>query len=77
VNRAHEIATACEEHGVSLPAAALAFPLTHPSVVSVCVGAHSAEQVERNVLLYAAGVPDTLWPALQRRGLLRSAAMIV
>ena len=57
VARARRIAEVCAEQGVSLPAAALAFPLAHPAVVSVCVGASSPRQVERNVELHAAGVP--------------------
>jgi D-threo-aldose 1-dehydrogenase len=72
VERARRIAAVCAEHGTSLPAAAIAFPLAHPAVVSVCVGARSAEQVERNARLYAAGVPDELWPALREAGLLRA-----
>ena len=51
VRRAGRIADVCERHGVSLPAAALAFPLAHPAVVSVCVGARSAAQVARNAEL--------------------------
>ena len=72
--RARRIAALCEEHGATLPAAALAFPLGHPAVVSVCVGARSPEQVARNVRLYADGVPETLWPALRFEGLLRADA---
>ena len=71
VDRARAIADVCEAHGTTLPAAAIAFPLAHPAVVSVCVGARSPVQVERNVELYAAGVPDDLWPALRVHDLLR------
>ena len=52
VERAERIAEVCERHGTTLPAAALAFPLAHPAVVSVCIGARSSEQVERNAALY-------------------------
>jgi D-threo-aldose 1-dehydrogenase len=71
VARARQLAAACDELGASLPAAAIAFPLAHPAVVSVCVGARSAAQVERNVALHARGVPDELWSGLRERGLLR------
>jgi len=69
--RARRIAAICDDHGTSLPAAAIAFPLEHPAVVSVCVGARSPAQVERNAGLHEVGVPAGLWPALRAAGLLR------
>lgn len=71
LERAVALAEACREQGTTLPAAAVAFPLTDPAVVSVCIGARSAGQVERNALLYDAGVPAGLWPALRERNLIR------
>jgi D-threo-aldose 1-dehydrogenase len=71
VERARRVAEVCAEHGTSLPAAAIAFVLAHPAVVSACIGARSAVQVVRNVGLYAGSVPLELWPALRARGLLR------
>jgi D-threo-aldose 1-dehydrogenase len=72
--RAARIAEVCRAHGTSLPAAALAFAAAHPAVVSVCVGARSAEQIERNAELYAAEVPASLWEELKESGLLRADA---
>jgi D-threo-aldose 1-dehydrogenase len=72
VLRARRMAQICERHGTSLPAAALAFPLAHPAVVSVCVGARSPEQIERNVGLHRSGVPAAVWSDLKEQGLLRS-----
>ena len=74
--RARRMAEICERHGTSLPAAALAFPLAHPAVVSVCVGARSPEQIERNIDLYRSGVPETVWSELQEQGLLRPDAPV-
>lgn len=71
VARARRFAEVCVEYGTSLPAAAIAFPLTHAAVVSVCVGARSPVQIAHDVDLYARGVPTALWPALRGRGLLR------
>jgi D-threo-aldose 1-dehydrogenase len=76
VERARRIAEVCERHGTSLPAAALAFPLAHPAVVSVCVGARSPEEVERNVQLYHAGTPASVWNDLEAEGLLRREAPV-
>jgi D-threo-aldose 1-dehydrogenase len=72
VRRAHQLADVCERHGVSLPAAALAFPLLHPAVTSVCVGARSPDQVARNVALAGAEIPLALWDDLRGRGLVRT-----
>lgn len=70
IERARRIAAVCAEYGTTLPAAAIAYPLVHPAVVSVCVGARSPEQIVRNVQLYRESVPEGLWPALRSRGLL-------
>jgi len=74
IERARAIAAVCERHGTTLPAAAVRFPLGHPAVVSVCIGARSAEQVERNAELYRNQLPDELWLELKAEGLLREDA---
>ncbi len=71
LQRARSIAEVCERHGTSLPSVALAFPLAHPSVVSVCVGARSPEQIEANIDLYRTAVPNSVWAELKERGFLR------
>jgi D-threo-aldose 1-dehydrogenase len=76
IERARAIAGVCERHGTTLPAAAIAFPLGHPAVVSVCVGARSAEQIERNAALYRDRVPPELWHELKAEGLLREDAPV-
>ena len=76
VDRATRIAAVCERHGTTLPAAALAFPLAHPAVVSVCIGAHLPEQVVRNTALGRAAVPGALWVELKEEGLLRRDAPV-
>jgi D-threo-aldose 1-dehydrogenase len=74
VDKARAIAEVCERHGTTLPAAAIAFPLAHPAVVSVCVGARSAAQVRRNATLYREEIDADLWIELKERGLLREDA---
>ena len=76
VLRARRMAEICERHRTSLPAVAVAFPLAHPAVVSVCVGARSPGQIERNVGLYRSGVPAAVWGELKEQGLLRSDAPV-
>ncbi len=76
VERARAIAAVCERHGTSLPAAAIAFPLAHPAVVNVCLGARSPEQVQRNAALHRQGVPRELWGELKAEHLLREDAPV-
>jgi len=74
LDRARAISVICERHGTTLPAAAIAFPLAHPAVVSVCVGARNSVQVELNAANYADDVPTELWGELKAEGLLRDDA---
>jgi D-threo-aldose 1-dehydrogenase len=76
LDRARAMAAICERHGTTLPAAALAFPLAHPAVLSICVGARSAEQVKRNVSLHGQPIPRELWSELKAEGLLRDDAPV-
>ncbi len=76
LDRARTIAAVCERHGTSLPSAAIAFPLAHPAVVSVCLGARSAKQMEQNVALYGEPIAADLWSELQGSGLLRADAPV-
>jgi D-threo-aldose 1-dehydrogenase len=76
VRRARAIAAVCERHGTTLPAAAIAFPLAHPAVRSVCVGARSAEQIEQNASLHHESIAPELWLELKAEGLLREDAPV-
>jgi D-threo-aldose 1-dehydrogenase len=76
VERAQAIARVCERHGTTLPSAALAFPLGHSAVASVCVGARSAAQIERNAARYHEPLPADLWRELKEEGLLRTDAPV-
>lgn len=76
VERAQAIAGICGQHGTTLPAAALAFPLGHQAVASVCVGVRSAAQMARNEVLYGEPIASDLWSELKARGLLRSDAPV-
>lgn len=70
VARTRRLAAVCENHSVTVPQAAIAFPLRHPAVGSVVLGAESAAQLEENVQRYRDGVPDDLWRELAEEGLL-------
>jgi D-threo-aldose 1-dehydrogenase len=70
IARAIAIAEICERHGVTLPDAALAFPLLHPAVVSVVVGVRDRAQMESNIARYSTTIPDDLWVDLHSASLL-------
>ena len=55
--KTRRLAEVCGRHGVPLAAAALQFPLGHPSVAAVIPGAFTADQVSRNVATFRPGDP--------------------
>ena len=62
--RASASRTVCERHGVTLPEAALQFPLREPAVRSVVVGAATPEQVRENARRMEVEIPEALWDEL-------------
>ena len=62
--RAERIADVCERHGVTLPEAALQFPLREPAVRCVVVGAATPEQVRENARRMEVEIPEGLWDEL-------------
>lgn len=59
----------CGEFQVSLRAAALQFPLAHPAIEIVMVGAQSVEQWRDARAMMSAAIPPTFWQALRQRNL--------
>ncbi|GAA3109404.1 aldo/keto reductase [Nonomuraea salmonea] len=70
VVKARRIAAVCERHDVTLPQAALAFPLRHPAVATIVVGARTPKEVQENTTLLDRPVPESLWTDLAAEGLL-------
>ncbi len=70
LEKALAIKAVCERHGVPLRAAAIQFPLGHPAVTTVVIGARSPQQVDDNVAMFEHPVPDALWTDLKAEGLL-------
>jgi D-threo-aldose 1-dehydrogenase len=60
----------CDRHDIPIAAAALQFPLGHPAVRTVLVGARSAEELERDLALFELEIPGGFWADLRRAGLL-------
>lgn len=61
VKRAQALADLAEQHGISLPAAAVAFPYREPAVAAVVLGMRTAGQVEQDVLLRDTVIPEAFW----------------
>jgi D-threo-aldose 1-dehydrogenase len=70
------IEAVCARHSVPLAAAALQFPLGHPSVTSMIPGTTSASNVERNFRLMSHSIPADLWAELKHEGLLHREAPV-
>lgn len=72
IDRARAIADICAAHGVTLPDAAVQFPLRHPAVVSAVLGARDGGQMTEGLERAAVTVPDALWTDLESAGYLRA-----
>ena len=70
--KAQAIRRMCESHGVDPRAAALQYPLRHPAVAAVIPGVWAVSEVEANLDLIAADIPDALWRDLATAGLARA-----
>jgi len=64
IERATRLAEKCARFGVPLRAAAARFPLTHPAVASVLIGARSAAEITDALRLRALDIPAALWDSL-------------
>ena len=76
VDKALGMQSVCDQHGVSLPAAALQFALAHPATQMVMLGVrsadqwHAARQAEREV------IPGDFWQQLRHEGWIPDEAQI-
>jgi aryl-alcohol dehydrogenase-like predicted oxidoreductase len=70
--RARAIRGVCTARGVPMRAAALQFPLGHPAVATVVVGARTPSEVDDTLEMAAIDIPDDLWTDLKERGLMRA-----
>ena len=68
--RAQALAEACARHDVPLAAAAFQFPLAHPAVSTLLVGARSPAELDEDLDLLGLPVPQALWTELRTGELL-------
>lgn len=69
MDRVAKIEAVCKSHKVKIAAAALRFPMTHPSVLSVIPGAATPREVALNIKTMSAKIPKALWKDLKAQGL--------
>lgn len=74
MEKAQRIDAVCRRYNVPLGAAALQFPLGHPSVAAVIPGPNAPEQVARNLEWLRLEIPSDLWAELKAEGLLHPEA---
>ncbi|MEU8485788.1 aldo/keto reductase [Streptomyces sp. NPDC048641] len=70
LDRACQLQAVAQRHGITLRAAALAFPLGHPAVASVLVGTRSPREVRDTAQQFAVAVPAAFWQEARAEGLL-------
>ncbi len=74
--RALQLRETCASFDVPLRAAAMQFPLAHPNVATVVIGARSPAEVRDCVAMLTMDIPAELWSTLKARELLRAEAPV-
>lgn len=64
------IEAVCNRHSIDISTVALQFPLAHPAVATILLGAGTVASLGRNVAAFSIDVPDALWRDLVEDGLL-------
>lgn len=70
LDRARRLMELAGRHGITLRAAALAFPLGHPAVRTVLLGARTPAEIRDAVTQAATPVPHDFWQEARAEGLL-------
>lgn len=74
IERVRRLDEVCRAHGVPLAAAAIQFPLGHPQVSSVVIGAVNPGEIRQNYALMETPISPSLWSDLKGEGLVRADA---
>jgi D-threo-aldose 1-dehydrogenase len=76
LERVRQIEIVCKDYEVPLKAAALQFPLAHPTVAATIPGARSVEEVEENFKFVSHSIPAEFWAALRQQKLIPDEAPV-
>lgn len=72
IDTAVDFRDAFAQHGIPLQAAAIQFPLQHPAISSVGIGARNATQSKGNVDFFNWNIPSALWRELKAPASIRN-----
>ena len=75
-DRVDGLAAVCAAHGVELPAAALHFPMAHPTVAATIPGPRSASEMTQILAWWKTPVPAALWQDMKARNLIDAGAPV-
>jgi D-threo-aldose 1-dehydrogenase len=75
LSKAQAIQAVCAEHGYSLPQVAAQFPLLHPAIAVVCLGARNGSQAQRNGELFDQQIPRDFYSHLADEGFINTELM--
>lgn len=64
IAKVEALRSVCDDHNVPLAAAAIRFPIRHPAVTCVVIGAKTPDQLEQNVSWFNESLPESLWSDL-------------
>lgn len=64
IARVEALRAVCADYGVPLAAAAIRFPMRHPAVTCVVVGAKTGAQLRQNVEWFDTPLPEAIWADL-------------
>ena len=70
MDRAQKMDAICKRNGVPLAAAALQFPLAHPTMAAVIPGAKTAHEAAENSRHLHTPIPEDVWKSFKEDGLL-------
>ena len=76
LERVRQIEAICQDYGVALNVAALQFPMGHPAVTSLIIGAENPGEVAANLEALQKPIPSSLWARLKSAGLLQLEAPV-
>jgi D-threo-aldose 1-dehydrogenase len=76
LERVRKIEVLCGRYDVELRAAALQFPFGHQAVATVIPGARSVAEVQENIALLEAKIPEDFWAELKAEGLVDAEAPV-
>jgi len=70
LEQALQLRAVCDRHGVPLKAAAIQFPLGHPAVAGIVIGARAPDELVESIAMFRYPIPADLWGELRSEGLL-------